>query len=176
MAMSLMATDSGISPCSLPRTPKRHGAAGIRWHASAHLVFPNYSEVSGSAVGGRRLRRAKPVVLAILAREDAAAAIRRAFVGLARRRGAPGAHVAVDLAAATHKVRGAKLSSTIRPDESAYGMTANGVIWITPTKMSDDMLIGTLLHEALHDVCTINGKFICETDEHRVMRALGEQC
>ena len=35
--------------------------------------------------------------------------------------------------------------------------------------------MGTILHEALHYLCTFNGKDICEKDEHYVMELLGEQ-
>ena len=47
--------------------------------------------------------------------------------------------------------------------------------WISAIKMSNEALVGTILYESLHNICTINGKDICEKDEHAIMNSLGEQ-
>jgi hypothetical protein len=41
--------------------------------------------------------------------------------------------------------------------------------------MSNEALVGTILHESLHNIGTINGKDICEKDEHTIMKSLGEK-
>ena len=140
----------------------------VRWHSNSSHIFPNYREVSGSVVGMRRINRAKHLVNTIIDTEKTN--IEREF----RKRctGTP----KFDFEFAKEKVNTAKLSSVVKPDESVYGMTAAGTIWITPMKMSDELLIGTLLHEALHDICTINGNVLCERDDHHVLRALGDNC
>ena len=42
--------------------------------------------------------------------------------------------------------------------------------------MNDTYLLGTMLHESLHYICTFNGKDICSKDEHYVMSLLGDDC
>ncbi len=59
-------------------------------------------------------------------------------------------------------------------DEELYGESDGFQIWITAIKMSNESLIGTILHESLHNICTINGKDICEKNEHAIMKSLGE--
>ena len=49
-------------------------------------------------------------------------------------------------------------------------------IWISSNKLSDDELVGTILHESLHYLVTFNGNDICEKDEHQVMAKLGDDC
>ena len=140
----------------------------VRWFPNSSQIFPDYREVSGSIVGMRRINRAKKFVNTIIDAERST--IEREF--RKRCNGTP----KVDFEFAKEKVNTTKLSSVVKPDESVYGMTTASTIWITPMKMSDELLIGTLLHEALHDICTINGKALCERDDHHVLRALGDNC
>ena len=144
----------------------------VRWYKNSSKVFPNYRDISGSVVGIRRLNRAKIVVQKILTTQQPI--ITREFVALAKKKG--GTVSNIDFSEALEKVQTAKMGSIISPDESYYGCTKNSTIWITAMKMSDELLIGTLLHEAIHDICTIGGKYICEVDEHHVMRTLGDNC
>ena len=137
--------------------------AYVRWSSK---IFPSYRDVSGSVVSRKRLNRIKPLVKRILI--DDASVIEKEFKK--RHSG----NVKVDFNLALEKVEGARLSSVVKPTEEFYGLTSGRFIWITPMKMSDECLIGTLLHEALHDICTVNGKFMCENDEHIVMRSLGD--
>ncbi len=48
-------------------------------------------------------------------------------------------------------------------------------VYVSAIKMSNEALVGTILHESLHNIGTINGKDICEKDEHTIMKSLGEQ-
>ena len=43
------------------------------------------------------------------------------------------------------------------------------------TNIKSKSLVGTILHESLHNIGMINGKDICEKDEHAIMKSLGEQ-
>jgi hypothetical protein len=140
----------------------------VRWHADRNQIFPDYRDVSGSVVSMRRINKAKDLVNKII--DEERATIEREFTK--RCSGKP----RFDFDFAKEKVNSTKLSSVVKPDESVYGMTTAGTIWITPMKMSDELLIGTLLHEALHDICTVNGKVLCERDDHHVLRALGDNC
>ena len=65
-------------------------------------------------------------------------------------------------------------SNLITDDEGIYGESDGVQIWISSVKMSNEALIGTILHESLHNICTINDKDICEKDEHAIMVSLGE--
>ena len=135
----------------------------VRWSSN---IFPSYRNVSGSVVSNKRLNRIKPLVKRILLEDSSI--IEREF----KKRYS--GNVKVDFKLAVDKVEKAKLSSVLKPTEEYYGLTSGRYIWITPMKMSDEFLIGTLLHESLHDICTVNGKSMCENDEHIVMRALGD--
>merc|ERR1712080_565300 len=59
-------------------------------------------------------------------------------------------------------------------DDETYGEADEDNIFITEAPLSDEALIGTILHEALHFMATLNGKEICEKDEHTVIKALGD--
>jgi len=63
----------------------------------------------------------------------------------------------------------------IREADGLWGESDDTRIWIPANKTNDTVLMGTILHEALHYLCTFNGKDICEKDEHYVMELLGEQ-
>ena len=162
-------TDLDQRTWTMPTYKQKRPIKGVyvRWFPSSSKVFPDYREVSGSIVSAKRLNRARELVKNIL--EQDKNIIEREFKK--RCSGTP----KVDIEMAKRKVDKAKLSSTVKPDESFYGLTTGEFIWITPMKMSDEFLIGTLLHEALHDICTVNGKNMCENDEHIVMRALGDK-
>ena len=158
-----------MSPSRVMRLDKN---IHIRWYKTQSKVFPDYREVSGSKVGMRRLNRAKGVVKEILSTHQKA--IRKEFEDFAKRKG--GRVTRLDFEEACEKVDTAKMGSIVKPDESYYGITTNNTIWITAMKMSDELLIGTLLHEAIHDICYINGNWISEVDEHIIMRELGDNC
>ncbi len=140
----------------------------VRWCTNASQIFPDYRDVSGSTVSMRRINKAKKLVIQILDTEKNI--IEKEFKKRCN------GSIKIDFNFAKEKIDTAKLSSVVKPDESVYGQTTAGTIWITPMKMSDELLIGTLLHEALHDICTVNGKIMCENDEHLVMRSLGDNC
>ena len=67
-------------------------------------------------------------------------------------------------------------NTSVCHDESLYGESDGERIWIAKEKVNDAYLLGTMLHEALHYAARINNKYICEEDEHRVFRALGDDC
>ena len=80
-------------------------------------------------------------------------------------------NVKVDILGAIDMVENTTLHTD---DEGLYGESDGVQIWISSVKMSNEALIGTILHESLHNICTINGKDICEKDEHSIMESLGE--
>ena len=66
-------------------------------------------------------------------------------------------------------------STLYTDDECLYGYSDGYTVYISAIKMSNEALVGTILHESLHNIGTINGKDICEKDEHTIMKSLGEQ-
>eukprot|EP00091_Calanus_sinicus_P024995 TRINITY_DN9295_c0_g1_i2.p1 TRINITY_DN9295_c0_g1~~TRINITY_DN9295_c0_g1_i2.p1 ORF type:complete len:158 (+),score=38.03 TRINITY_DN9295_c0_g1_i2:109-582(+) len=141
----------------------------IRWGGN---IFPDYRDVSGPNVSHKRLQRAKPIVVLILQQEEKR--ITQAFVEFCKGRyRGQNRVVTLDFKAAIERVKDAKL----QPDnEERYGESDGFTIWIARMKMSDEELVGTLLHEALHCIAIIDNKEICAKDEHQVIRELGDQC
>ena len=74
---------------------------------------------------------------------------------------------------AIEKVKNARV---IYSSNNLHGESDNYRIWIPSAKMNDTYLLGTMLHESLHYICTFNGKDICSKDEHYVMNYLGDDC
>lgn len=136
----------------------------VRWHSSK--IFPDYRDVSGPIVSQKRLNNAKNLVKKILDEEYSKIEkeYKKRFNGI----------ITLNLEFAKYKVDNAKLSSTIKPEEEYYGWAMGDKIRISCTKMSDEAIIGTLLHEALHDIAKVNGKDVCENDEHIIIRNLGD--
>ena len=64
----------------------------------------------------------------------------------------------------------------IQDNDIDYGEADDEKIWISKCKMSDEYLLGTILHESLHYCVTINGKDICERYEHFAIKILGDDC
>ena len=60
-------------------------------------------------------------------------------------------------------------------DECLYGYSDGYSVYVSAIKMSNEAWVGTILHESLHNIGMINGKDICEKDEHTIMKSLGEQ-
>lgn len=141
----------------------------VRWFNDRRLIFPHYRSVSGSIVTQKRIDRVKTFVKEIVREErHKVLAAFKAFCG---------SQVRIRVNFAMDKIDRTKLSSTVCVDASCYGQTLGREIWITPMKMSDELLIGTILHEALHEMCTYRGgKYISEKQEHCVMRYLGDDC
>merc|ERR1711874_393541 len=141
----------------------------IRWGGD---IFPDYRDVSGPHVSHKRLQRAKSIVVIILAQEEKR--ITRAFVEFCKRRyHGQNRVVTLDFQAAIQRVKNAKL----QPDnDERFGESDGFTIWIARMKMSDEELVGTLLHEALHCLAMIDNKEICAKDEHQVIRELGDDC
>lgn len=140
----------------------------VRFQWAPGHIFPVYPPTSGSHASQRRVNKLKPVAVAILTEE--ATKVRRAFQTLARGR-AKG--IQLDLDAACVKIENARMS----PESGGlHGESDGDTIWISKNKINDAELLGVLLHESLHYCCTMDGRDICEKDEHRVMRALGDDC
>ena len=133
-------------------------------------IFPEYPETSGSYVSQRRINKLKPVVIHIL--ENKQQQILNAFKKLAARYSKP-PKIVLHIEDAIEKVRNARVTSE---SHSMHGESDNYRIWIPKNKTNDTVLMGTLLHEALHYICTFNGQDICEKDEHYVMALLGDDC
>lgn len=133
-------------------------------------IFPDYTFNSGSYVSQKRINKAIRVVVKIL--EDEENKIKKAFKELANKK-YKGKKITInfDFKSSIERVKNAKVNkeSDLVDGESDYYQ-----IWINSNQISDDLLIGVLLHESLHYLATFNNKDICEKDEHYVMGLLGE--
>jgi len=139
----------------------------IRWGTG---IFPRYRDVSGPYVSIKRINQAKNIVTHILAEEEIR--IVKAFETFARKKYInKRIKVDVDIQAAKNMVNNTVLHTR---DNTLYGESDGEQIWISKIKMSSEVLVGTMLHESLHNIATFNGKDICEKDEHTVMISLGE--
>ena len=141
----------------------------IRW--SKKNVFPEYDNTSGPLVSQRRINRLK--ILLILLIKEEKDRILRAFKNFAKKRYDKPITVSMDLNTTIERIH----RTFVCKSESAYGESDESKIWITGNeKMSSTYLFGTMLHECLHYMCTFNDKWISESDEHAIMRSLGEDC
>ena len=139
----------------------------IKWGKG---IFPEYGNLSGPEVSQKRINRAKTIVKLILEQEENK--ITKAFQTFARKKFYnQNVNVKVDILGAIDMVENTTLHTD---DEGLYGESDGVQIWISSVKMSNEALIGTILHESLHNICTINDKDICEKDEHSIMVSLGE--
>lgn len=139
----------------------------IRWGTG---IFPRYRNVSGPYVSIKRINQAKHIVAHILSEEEIR--IVRAFQTFARKK-YYNKHIKVDvdIQAAKDMINNTVLHTR---DNELYGESDGEQIWISKIKMSGEILVGTMLHESLHNIATFNGKDICERDEHAIMIMLGE--
>jgi hypothetical protein len=133
-------------------------------------IFPEYPKTSGSYVSQRRINKLKPIVIHIL--ETKQPQILNAFKKLASRYSKM-PRIELHVQDAIEKVRNARVTAG---SDCMHGESDDYRIWIPKNKTNDTVLMGTLLHEALHYICTFNGKDICEKDEHYVMALLGDDC
>jgi len=133
-------------------------------------IFPEYPETSGPYVSQRRINKLKPKVIHIL--QTKKAAILKGFQKLATRYDKR-VVIQLHMDEAIEKVQHARVTYE---SDSMHGESDDYRIWIPKNKTNDAHLLGTLLHEALHYICTFNGKDICAKDEHYVMRLLGDDC
>lgn len=133
-------------------------------------VFPKYPPTSGSHVSQRRINKQKEVVVHILRTKQPQ--IRKAFEQLAKRYSKP-PKIELHIEQAIEKVYAARVTYD---SEDLHGESYDYRMWIPAAKMNDTYLMGTMLHEALHYICTFNGKDICSENEHYVMRLLGDDC
>lgn len=124
----------------------------IRWSRNPNHLFPDYRDVSGSTVSQKRINTAKKIVILILLQEQRK--ITKCFEDLARKkyRGKK-MIVSVDIPSAIRRVQSAKLK---RDNDYDYGEADDEGMWITACKLSDEMLVGTILHEALHYIGTLH--------------------
>ena len=141
----------------------------IRWNKKN--IFPEYDDTSGPLVSQRRINRLKILLIALVTEEKHR--ILRAFTTFAKKRYDKPVAVRMDLKATIDRIH----STFVCKSDSAYGESDDKKIWIAGNeKMSSAYLLGTMLHESLHYMCTFNDKWISESDEHAVMRSLGEDC
>jgi hypothetical protein len=141
----------------------------ISWKNSG--IFPKYKNISGPLVSKKRINRAKKIVKLIL--EEEKVKIINAFKMLVKKKYDSKKTVNVDIESAIECVNNTVLS---KESDDIYGESDGEKIWISEVKMSDEYLVGTILHESLHHICTLDGKDICEKDEHYVMNYLGDDC
>ena len=134
-------------------------------------LFPDYRDLSGPKVSQKRINRAKIIVKYILRQESKK--IIKAFETFAKKKYYNENPITVvDLDSAVSMVENSTLYTD---DECLYGYSDGYSVYVSAIKMSNEALVGTILHEALHNIGTINGKDICEKDEHTIMKSLGEQ-
>ena len=142
----------------------------IKWSRNPNHIFPEYRSVSGSIVSQKRINIVKKVVCSILLQEERK--ITRAFEELARKKYKGKKMILkVDIPSAIRRVNTAKVK---RDNDYDFGEADDESMWISACKVSDEHLVGTILHEALHYIATFNGKDICEKDEHFVIKMLGD--
>lgn len=133
-------------------------------------IFPDYPNTSGSHVSQRRINKQKDTVIRILQTKQPQ--ILSAFKQLATRYSkTPKIELHIDMA--IEKVRNARVTFD---SDDLHGESDDYRMWIPAAKCNDTYLMGTMLHEALHYVCTFDGNDICSKDEHYVMRLLGDDC
>ncbi len=141
----------------------------INW---GNNVFQIYKYNSAPILSKKILTRAIYIVIKIF--DEERNKIEKAFSDLARKR-YRGKVINIDFDYETvyRRVYSTKISSE---NEYCYGESDENQIWICRNKVPYDILVGTILHEALHYFAYFNGKEICEKDEHYVMRQLGDDC
>lgn len=133
-------------------------------------IFPDYPNTSGSHVSQTRINKQKDTVIRILQTKQTQ--ILSAFKQLAKRYSkTPKIELHIDMA--IEKVRNARVTFD---SDDLHGESDDYRMWIPAAKCNDTYLMGTMLHEALHYVCTFDGNDICSKDEHYVMRLLGDDC
>lgn len=142
----------------------------IRWSDN---LFPNYRKnMSGPKVSKKRIKRCVKIVELML--DENRNRITKTFYEFAKKKFYnKSVKVEVDIDSAIDAVNNTILHTD---DDALYGESDGITIWISSIKMSDEELVGTILHESLHNICTINNKEMCEKDEHAVMRQLGDNC
>jgi len=144
------------------------GFSKLHW---GKCLFPDYRDLSGPIVSQKRINRAKIIVKYILRQESKK--IIKAFETFAKKKYYNENPITVvDLDSAVSMVENSTLYTD---DECLYGYSDGYSVYVSAIKMSNEALVGTILHEALHNIGTINGKDICEKDEHTIMKSLGEQ-
>eukprot|EP01084_Bolivina_argentea_P308700 533878_1 len=129
----------------------------IRWHKNGNYIFPDYREVSGSHVSQKRINTAKEIVCLILKQEEKK--ITNSFEEFAKKRYGGRMILKVDIDGAIQRVNTARVK---RDNDYDYGEADDERMWISACKLSDEYLVGTILHEAIHYIATFNGKDICE--------------
>ena len=144
------------------------GFSKLHWGKS---LFPDYRDLSGPKVSQKRINRAKVIVKYIL--QQKSNKIIKAFETFAKKKYYnQNPTTIVDIERAILMVENSTLYTD---DECLYGYSDGYSVYISAIKMSNEALVGTILHESLHNIAMINGKDICEKDEHTVMKSLGEQ-
>eukprot|EP01084_Bolivina_argentea_P273644 466174_1 len=142
----------------------------IRWSNKSNEIFPNYRNISGSIVSQKRINKAKKIVIMLL-KEESKKIIKAWKQFISKRYKRKNVILKVDIKNAIKRVKTTKLQPD---DDETYGEADEDMIWVTEAPLSDEGLIGTILHEALHFMATLNGKEICEKDEHSVIKVLGD--
>ena len=134
---------------------------------SASLYFPD-DEGEEKPTTPRRLQRAKWQASSLFLRNERVS--RAVFVRKARHRfGCMTRHVAFDTRASVSRIRSASLIPAL---EGYCGETDGVSIGIRETAMSYPLLVATLLHEGLHDWCTVRGRTLSCEFEHACMDAM----
>ena len=155
---------------SYKKLAKSTKGLSVRW---SNNLFPDYRKyMSGPDVSVKRIKRCVKIVKLIL--DENRNKITKSFTDFARKKYYnKNINIIVDIDSAIEAVNNTILHTD---DDELYGESDGITIWISSIKMSDEELIGTILHESLHNICTINNKEMCEKDEHSVMRQLGDNC
>lgn len=125
------------------KTYSRQKCIYIKWSTNPKHLFPDYRDVSGSYVSQRRINIAKKIVILLLLQEERK--ITKAFESFARcRYRKKKVVVLVDTQSAIERVANCKLK---RDNEYDYGEADEEAMWISACKLSDEKLVGVILHE-----------------------------
>ena len=145
---------------------------GFKLEWEGDNIFPNYPNTSGSYVSQKRINKVKNIVINILVEEEEK--ILNAFKTLAKKKYKnKKIKIELNLNLALNKVNNTFISKF---NDDLHGESDDNKIWISRNKLNDQELVGTILHESLHYICTFNSNDICSKDEHYVMNILGDNC
>jgi hypothetical protein len=145
---------------------------GVHINWENNKIFPEYKYNSGPYVSQKRINKAIKIVIAILNEEEEK--IKKGFKNLANKKyKGQNKTIKFNFDLAKKKVQNTKLSKNT---DLIHGESNYYQIWISSNKLSDDELVGTILHESLHYIATFDNNEICEKDEHYVMSKLGDDC
>ena len=133
-------------------------------------VYPDYPEDTDVLVTDKRLSIAKWQAAQLF--DEKGDEIRRRFTNYALRKyRCKRRQIKFDNVGAVRRIKRAVLCYD---DEEIWGRTDGHTIEISAGYMSYPQLVGTLLHESLHDWCRVRGRVMSCAGEHFCMHKCGD--